>query len=99
MQLMIDKRIKRFVEGVSYNDNNDIVSIHLKDIDEVFWFNNNIEAQNFLNTQATERVYDKQLRKGYFDYQDEYGDIHRYIINGVSRGEITSFSEKIVACV
>ena len=44
----------------------------------------------------TERVGDKELRKGYFDYIDEYGDTHRYFINEVARGKILSFTEEIV---
>lgn len=96
MAIIIDTRIKRFVEGCLLGENDETISIRLKDIDETFWFENEAEAQEFLNKQVTERVADKELRKGYFDYVDEYGDTHRYFINEVVRGKINFFTEKIV---
>lgn len=96
MTIIIDARIKRFVEGCLLGENNETISILLKDIDETFWFENEVSAQEFLNKQVTERVADKELRKGYFDYKDEYGETHRYFINEVTRGKIVSFTEEIV---
>ena len=96
MTIVIDARIKRFVEGCLLGENNEAISILLKDIDETFWFENEVTAQEFLNRQVTERVADKELRKGYFDYIDEYGDTHRYFINEITRGKIISFTEEIV---
>ena len=96
MSILIDKRIQKFVEGCLLGENNEAISIRLKDIDETFWFENEAEAQEFLNKQVTERVGDKELRKGYFDYMNECGEIHRYSINEVVRGKIVSFTEEIV---
>ena len=96
MTIVIDARIKRFVEGCLLGENNEAISILLKDIDETFWFENEVAAQEFLNRQVTERVANKELRKGYFDYIDEYGDTHRYFINEITRGKIISFTEEIV---
>ena len=96
MAILIDKRIQRFVEGYILGENNETISIHLKDIDETFWFENEVVAQEFLIKQATERVGDKELRKGYFDYTNECGEIHRYSINEVVRGKIISFTEETV---
>lgn len=96
MAILIDKRIQRFVEGYLDEDNENIMCIKLKDIDESFWFSDKTLAQEFLNIQAIERVYDKELRKGYFDYVDEHGLIHRYFIHNVERGKITSFKEEVV---
>ena len=96
MAILIDTRIKRFVEGCLLGENDETISIRLNDIDETFWFENEVAAQEFLTKQVTERVADKELRKGYFDYTDEYGDIHRYFINEVARGKILSFTEEIV---
>lgn len=96
MAILIDARIKRFVEGCLLGENDETISIQLKDIDETFWFENEISAQEFLSKQVTERVADKELRKGYFDYVDEYGYTHRYFINEVTRGKIISFTEEIV---
>ena len=96
MAILIDKRIQRFVEGCLLGENNETISIHLKDVDETFWFENEVDVQEFLNKQVTERVGDKELRKGYFDYIDEYGDAHRYSINEVVRGKIVSFTEETV---
>lgn len=96
MAILIDTRIKRFVEGHLDADNENIMCIRLKDIDESFWFSDEILAQEFLNIQAIERVYDKELRKGYFDYVDENGLIHRYFIHKVERGKIISFKEWVL---
>ena len=96
MAIIIDARIKRFVEGCLIGENNEAISILLKDIDETFWFENEVSAQDFLNRQVTERVADKELRKGYFDYIDEYGEIHRYFINEITRGKIISFTEEVI---
>lgn len=96
MAILIDTRIQRFVEGCLLGENEETISIRLKDIDETFWFENEVAAQDFTNKQATERVADKELRKGYFDYTDEYGETHRYFINDVIRGKIISFTEEIV---
>ena len=96
MAILIDTRIKKFVEGCLLGENDETISIRLKDIDETFWFENEVTAQEFLTKQVTERVADKELRKGYFDYIDEYGDTHRYFINKISRGKIISSTEEIV---
>lgn len=96
MAILIDTRIKRFIEGCTHGENNETISLRLKDIDEAFWFENETEAQEFLNKQVTERVVDKELRKGYFDYTDEHGETHRYFIDKVTRGKIISFTEEIV---
>lgn len=96
MAIIIDTRIKRFIEGCLLGENNETISIRLNDVDETFWFENEAEAQEFLNRQVTERVADKELRKGYFDYKDECGETHRYFINEVVRGKIVSFTEEIV---
>lgn len=96
MAILIDTRIKRFVEGCLLGENDEAISIHLKDINETFHFENEVMAQDFLNKQITERVADKELRNGYFDYTDEYGETHRYYINEVVRGNIVSFTEEII---
>ena len=96
MAILIDTRIQRFVEGYKLGENDDIISIRLTDIDETFHFDNELLTQNFLNKQTIERVGDKELRNGYFDYTDEYNTIHRYLIHNVSRGKITSYSEEVV---
>ena len=96
MTLMIDTRIKRFVEGYFLGENDETIGIYLKDIDETFWLENEILAQDFLNKQVTVRVADNELRKDYFDYVDEHKETHRYFINKVVRGKIISFTEEIV---
>lgn len=96
MAILIDKRIQRFVEGYLWGENEDTIGIRLKDIDETFWFKDEISAQKFVNEQALERVYDKELRNNYFDYINEYGEIHRYYIKELSKGKIISFKEEVV---
>ena len=97
MTVLIDKRIKKFVDGFLHGENEEIISIHLKDIDETFLFDNEVVLQNFLNKQAIERVGNKELRTGSFDYEDEYGTIHRYFIEELKRrGEIVSYTEEVI---
>ena len=96
MAILIDTRIKKFVEGCLLGENDETISIRLKDIDETFWFENEVTTQEFLTKQVTERVADKELRKGYFDYIDEYGIIHRYYINKLVKGKINIYNEEIV---
>ena len=52
MAILIDTRIKRFVEGHLDADNENIMCIRLKDIDESFWFSDEVLVQEFLNIQA-----------------------------------------------
>ena len=96
MAILIDKRIQKYVEGFLHGENDEVISIYLKDIDETFWFNSEVAAQDFLNKQATERVGDPELRTDSFDYTDEEGVIHRYLLGGVNRkGEIISYLEEV----
>lgn len=96
MVILIDKRIEKFIKGYLLGENEDTISIYLTDIDETFYFDNEFTTQNFINKQAIERIGNKELRTGYFDYTDECGIIHRYIISNVSNGKITSYLEKII---
>ena len=84
MSILIDKRIQKFVEGCQY-ENGKVISIHLKDIDETFWFDSEVAAQSFLNKQAIERVGDPELRTESFDYTDEEGVLHRYLLGRVNK--------------
>lgn len=70
MAILIDKRIQKYVEGFLHGENDEVISIHLKDIDEIFWFDEEVVVQKFLNKQAVERVGDSELRTGSFYYAD-----------------------------
>lgn len=94
--IVIDKRIEHFVKGCLLGVNEDVLSIHLNDVGESFYFDNPALAQNFLNKQSTERFGVAELKTGYFDYTDEYGTIHRYTIKGLSRGRIISYEEDVI---
>ena len=96
MTILIDKRIQKYVEGFLYGENDEVISIHLKDIDETFWFNSDVEAQEFLNKQAMERVYNPELRKGSFCYKNPEGEIHRYLITVNKKGQIVSYLEEVM---
>lgn len=96
MAILIDKRIQKFMEGFVYGENDEVISIHLKDIDETFWFDSEIETQEFLNKQATERVGDPELRKGSFCYKNQEGEIHRYLITVNKKGQIVSYLEEVM---
>lgn len=94
--IVIDKKIERFVKGCLLGKNEDVLSIHLSDIGESFYFDDPSLAQDFLNKQSIERFGAAELKTGHFDYNDEYGTIHRYIIKGLERGAIISYSEEVM---
>lgn len=96
MAILIDKRIQKYVEGFLHGENDEVISIHLKDIDETFWFDSEVAAQEFLNKQAIERVGDSELREKSFDYADEEDILHKYLISVNKKGMITSYLEEIV---
>ena len=95
MNIIIDKRMEKFVEGYLVEEN--VISIYLNDIRETFHFDNEAETQSFLNKQVRERFGDCELKEGFFDYKDEDGTIHRYFIGEISKeGKISSYMEEIV---
>ncbi len=96
MAILIDKRIQKFVEGCLYEEENKVISIHLKDIDETFWFDNEVTVQNFLNKQAIERVGDPELKSDSFYYIDTEEVVHKYLITVNKKGMITSYMEEVV---
>lgn len=96
MAILVDKRIQKYVEGFLYGENDEIINIHLKDIDETFWFDSELAAQEFLNKQAIERVGDPELRKDSFCYKDQEGEIHRYLITVNKKGQIVSYLEEVM---
>lgn len=96
MAILIDRRIQKFVEGCFYEEDGKVISIHLKDIDETFWFDSEMEVQKFLNKQAIERVGDPELRMDSFYYTDTEGVLHKYLIIVNKKGMITSYMEEIV---
>lgn len=96
MAILIDKRIQKYVEGFLYGENDEVISIHLNDIDETFWFDSEVEAQEFLNKQAIERVGDSELRKDSFCYKNQEGEIHRYLITVNKKGQIVTYLEEVM---
>lgn len=96
MTILIDKRIQKYVEGFLHGENNEAISIHLKDIDETFWFDSEVETQEFLNKQVIERVGDSELRKASFYYENQEGEIHRYLITVNKKRQIVSYLEEVM---
>lgn len=96
-KILVDSKIKKFVEGTLLGENSEYISLYLSDIDMSFWFDNYVDAQEFLNEQALERVYDKELRKGYFDYTNDHSERWRIVIKNVQRGKITEFEEVLAS--
>lgn len=96
MAILIDKRIQKYVEGFLHGENDEVISIHLKDIDETFWFDEEVVVQKFLNKQTVERVGDPELRKGSFCYKNPEGEIHRYLITVNKKGQIVSYLEEVM---
>ena len=93
--VIMDNRLKKNIESL-YKYENGSCSIKFKDINDTFWFNDKEELQDFVNNQASERYYDKSLRKGYFDYVNEYNEKFRYQISNVCRGKLELQEEFVV---
>ena len=89
--ILIDTKLKKIIKLIEWNG---CYSVYLKDIDELFWFDDKIGVQEFLNIQARERFYDKELRKGYFEAMNEVKEIFIYKILEMNRGVITKFECK-----
>lgn len=85
--IIIDSRLKKNIESL-YEYKGGSCLVKFKDIDDTFWFNNYKELQEFVNNQAAERYYDKSLRKGYFDFINDYNETLRYKIIDNIRGKL-----------
>ena len=96
MAILIDKRIQKYVEGFLHGENDEVISIYLKDIDETFWFDNEVAVQEVLNKQAVERVGVSELRTGSFYYTDTEKVLHKYSITVNKKGMITSYTEEVI---
>ena len=44
MAILIDKRIQKYVEGFLHEESDEVISIHIKDIDDIFWFDSEVAA-------------------------------------------------------
>lgn len=89
--ILIDTRLKSKIEDAY--EINGVYTIKFKDIQDAFWFGDKVEFQDFLNIQAKERYYDKELRDGYFDYRNENNETLRYYITS-KRGTLTVTKEE-----
>lgn len=91
-KITVDCRLKSKIEEKHLFENG-ICCIRFNDIDETFWFNSIDELQNFVCEQAAERFYDKELRKGYFLYTNEYNEVFKYYVRA-NRGKLTVLREE-----
>lgn len=96
--VMIDTRLKSKIEYlIDYSDlekqNNPCYSVEFKDLQDKFFFYDKNKLQEFLNIQTVERFYDKTLRKGYFDYINEYSEILRFFVKSY-KGNLELLEEK-----
>ena len=66
--------------------------IKFKDLQDTFFFDTCSGIQEFVNIQACERFYDKELRKGYFDFKNEHNETLRYYVQP-KRGNFTLIKE------
>lgn len=91
-KVMIDRKLKRKVESAKkYKDS--VCSVRFKDLKDTFWFDTVEHLQEFLNEQSSERYYDKELRKGYFDYVNDANEVLRYHVKS-NRGTLEVIREE-----
>ena len=89
--IVVNSKIKNQIESLKVLQG--AYMIKFKDLTDVFWFNSLEQAQEFINVQVRERVYKKDLRKGYFDYINEAGETLRYYIINI-KGKLEVIREK-----
>jgi hypothetical protein len=91
--VMIDVRMKSKIESLT--EWGKVCSVKFNDIHDTFWFSDKNMLQEFLHNQAAERFYDKELRKGYFDYINEHSETLRYHVES-NRGTLTLLKEECI---
>jgi hypothetical protein len=93
--VMMDTRMKSKIEELYDLSMGGIecYTVRFKDLDDAFHFGNIEELQEFLHEQTLERFYDKELRKGYFDYINENNETLRYHVES-KRGTLTLLEEE-----
>lgn len=98
--IIIDNRLKSKIESFSdwSKEGNASYSLKFKDIEDTFWFDNDTDLYNFLGKQIVERFYDKELRKGCFDYINENGETIRYNVEA-NRGTFTFVEDEFIGVV
>ena len=89
--IVVNSKIKNKIESLKVLQG--AYMIKFKDLTDVFLFNSLEQAQEFINVQVRERVYKKDLRKGYFDYINEAGETLRYYIINI-KGKLEVIREK-----
>ena len=97
MKITIDSRLKSKIEELTdySKGENACYMVRFKDLDDAFWFSNDSDLYKFMAEQVSERFYDKELRKGYFDYENDEGETIRYHYV-VKRGSFTSVIDNIL---
>jgi hypothetical protein len=92
---MIDSRLKSKIEELYDLSMGGItcLSVKFKDLEDAFQFGSEIDLQEFLHKQQVERFFDKEIRKGYFDYINESGETLRYHVES-KRGTLTLLKQE-----
>lgn len=96
-RISIDSRLKSKIENIESWDQGSC-SLKFKDLDDTFWFKDEIDLQEFIRNQERERFYDKELRKGYFLYTNEHDETFKYTVEA-NRGKLTLVKEEFVESV
>jgi len=98
--VLIDRRLKGKIESLMEYDIEDNIcyTVRFKNIDDMFWFESEVDLYNFMKEQASERFYYKELRKGHFNYINAYGETLRYYIE-TKRGTIILYNEDNIGFV
>lgn len=99
--ISVDSRIKSKIESLtdlSSSENNICYLLKFKDIDDTFIFGSDTELYDFMGRQISERFYDKELRKGYFDYVNENNETLRYHVE-VKRGTFVAVRDENIGVV
>lgn len=87
--LIIDIKIKNKIESLT--EFGGVYIVKFKGLIDTFWFESVEAVQEFMNVQARERIYEKELRKGYFD------ETLRYYVKA-NRGALTVIEELNLGC-
>lgn len=95
-KITVDSRLKSKIEELTdwSKAGNSCYCVRFKDIQDSFWFGNDTDLYNFIGQQIRERFYDKDLKKGYFDYINDNADTIRYYVTA-KRGTFITVRDEI----
>ena len=94
--ILVNPRLKNKIETLmDLSQDESCLMVKFKDLEDAFFFSSDAELQEFLRKQEAERFFDRELRKGYFDYTNENNETIRYHVES-KRGTLKLLREEFI---